>query len=260
MIGKTVLQYDTTSADTIAASDRIGAVLINADGTGITYTTVGAKKALDVNLATALAQVEINGVYNVSTNANPSNTGLVGATRNATPGVAQQANILTSGEANADAIVAANVWGLDVNSFMMAYNGTTWDRVQLTSGALNVNISSQSLNPITITGTVTANAGSGTFTVSDAALANTSLKTTQKSVTATAAAVLSSALSNRKYLYVQNADKVFLYLGDSTVTSSNGIKLSPGAIAEFRFGASNNGLYGVAPTGDTVDTRLLEAS
>lgn len=43
--------FDTTDAETIAASDSIGAFLRSADGTLLTHTTEGAKEALDVSIA-----------------------------------------------------------------------------------------------------------------------------------------------------------------------------------------------------------------
>lgn len=45
------LVFDVTDADTIAASDSIGAFIRSSDGTLITHTTEGAKEALDVSIA-----------------------------------------------------------------------------------------------------------------------------------------------------------------------------------------------------------------
>jgi hypothetical protein len=51
MVGKQKLVFDTTDVDTIAASDSVGAYLRASDGTLLTHTDVGGKKALDVNIA-----------------------------------------------------------------------------------------------------------------------------------------------------------------------------------------------------------------
>jgi len=56
---KTKIVFDTTDADTIAASDSIGAFLRSADGTLITSTTVGGKEALDVRVAEGI-NVEVD--------------------------------------------------------------------------------------------------------------------------------------------------------------------------------------------------------
>jgi hypothetical protein len=51
MVSKMKLNFDTTDVDTIAASDSVGAYLRASDGTLLTHTDVGGKKALDVNIA-----------------------------------------------------------------------------------------------------------------------------------------------------------------------------------------------------------------
>jgi hypothetical protein len=48
---KDKLVFDVTDADTIAASDSVGAFLRSSDGTLITHSTVGGKEALDVSIA-----------------------------------------------------------------------------------------------------------------------------------------------------------------------------------------------------------------
>lgn len=231
------LNFNTTSSNTIAASDNVGAYLRDAAGllisskliaatqwlqvaaatfdgagTAITSTTLGGVQALDVNIASPLeVNVELNGVYNAGTNPTPSNTGLVGATRAATPAITGQLNILTSATAASDAVVAANVSALDVNAYNMGYNGTTWDRLKSTSGALNVNLSSSSLSsPILVSDVITT------------------LKASSFTAGVTATQVAASALSNRKRISIQNNGSVAVYVGDSAVTTSTGTKVGPG--------------------------------
>lgn len=50
-ISKTKLVFDVTDVDTIAASDSVGAYLRASDGTLLTHSDVGGKKALDVSIA-----------------------------------------------------------------------------------------------------------------------------------------------------------------------------------------------------------------
>jgi hypothetical protein len=51
MVSKQKLVFDTTDVDTIAASDSVGAYLRASDGTLLTHSDVGGKKALDVSIA-----------------------------------------------------------------------------------------------------------------------------------------------------------------------------------------------------------------
>jgi len=48
---KMKIVFDVTDADTIAASDSIGAFLRSSDGTLLTHSTIGGKEALDVSIA-----------------------------------------------------------------------------------------------------------------------------------------------------------------------------------------------------------------
>jgi hypothetical protein len=50
-MSKMKLVFDVTDVDTIAASDSVGAFLRSSDGTLLTHSTVGGKKALDVSIA-----------------------------------------------------------------------------------------------------------------------------------------------------------------------------------------------------------------
>jgi hypothetical protein len=54
MLGKDKLGFNVTDADTIAASDSVGAFLRASDGTLLTHTDVGGKKSLDVNVANSI--------------------------------------------------------------------------------------------------------------------------------------------------------------------------------------------------------------
>jgi hypothetical protein len=59
MVGKQKLVFDTTDVDSIAASDSVGAYLRASDGTLLTHTDVGGKKALDVYIAEGI-NVEVD--------------------------------------------------------------------------------------------------------------------------------------------------------------------------------------------------------
>lgn len=241
-IGKDKLSFDATSADTLAASDTVGAYTLDGTGTKITSTLVSAKQGLDVYVTNGLT-VDVNGIYNAGTNASPDNVGVIAFVRGATPALSDQTFTLTGGKANSDAVVAANVWARDSNSFNMGYNGTTWDRIKSTSGAMDVNIAGST----------------GTSTVSDAALANTAVKSTATNITSAAAVILGTQLAARKYLTFQNLGASAVYVGDSTVTASTGLRLSNGAMLEgLRIGPAIS-LKALTASG-TADLRIFEAS
>jgi hypothetical protein len=102
-------------------------------------------------------------------------------------------------------------------------------------------------------------ANTAAITTNDAALANTALLNTQTNVTNVSAALLASQQANRKYLYVQNLGTKPMYVGPSGVTTSNGLRISVGAVGEFRFGAALS-LHAVTPDAGPHDARILEAS
>lgn len=89
----------------------------------------------------------INGVYNATTNTDPSNFGLIGHVRNATPGDAQQTVRITSASPDSDAIDESIVFALDTNSFLKYWDSAAsqWERVSGDAGAINVNISNDSI-------------------------------------------------------------------------------------------------------------------
>lgn len=87
---------------------------------------------------------------------------------------------------------------------------------------------------------------------------NNSIKNSAFSATTTAALLTATPLSNRKSLIVQNLGSKDIYIGDSGVTSANGVKISAGANAELKFDSAV-ALYAVTPTG-TSDVRILEAA
>lgn len=99
--------------------------------------------------------------------------------------------------------------------------------------------------------------GSWTITSTDAALANTAVASAAQSVT-TSAAALSSPLSGRKYLFLQNRGTASIFVGPSGVTTSSGLEIGKGSTLEARIGAAVS-LYAVAASG-TQDVRKFELS
>lgn len=191
-------------------SDKVFSFLRSAGGQTITSTTVSGKEALDVNVANALS-VDLDGVYDVGTNPTPDNVGLIAHSRAATPGDAEQLFRSTGGAASSDAVVAANVHGLDVNSFAMLFNGTTWDRALGTSGAAHSHLFSQEAG----------------FKV-DVKKAYGSAQVAAATVGATAAQLDGTPLSGRNKVVVQNLSNKKVWIGfDNTVTAASGLLVFP---------------------------------
>ena len=103
-----------------------------ADGEGNPISSTGG--ALDINLkssdVTFTANVDLNGIYNAGTNANPDNVGIIGANR-AGSGLASQILQFTGGSVNSDNVAVTNIVAQDVNSFGMVWDSTggNWDRM-----------------------------------------------------------------------------------------------------------------------------------
>lgn len=162
------LLFDPTN---VADGPIVGSYIVSASDSVIDSTDVGGTEGLNVNVLNGLT-IDADGIYNVSTNPTPDNIGLIGFTRAATPGLTEQVEPITVG-VPADDVVNANVHAMDVNSFLMGFDGTTWDRLTLTDGDLNVNLTNTSIavtasdldiRDLTQTDEITAYQG-GTWTV-----------------------------------------------------------------------------------------------
>lgn len=276
MISKERIVFDVAAP---AEGDKIGAFLLDAAGTALTSTLNGGKQSLDVNVTNPLEiDVGINAADDSVASWTMDGSGnAIGSTSGALNTYLTNASIAVTANNLDIRDLAFATDKVDVSGSSVSISGTVavtqstspwvvsatdldirdlaaatdsvsaWTKdgsgnaIGSTSGALNVYLT-----------------GSGTVTTNDAALANTALLNTQKNVTTTTGALLASQQSGRKYLYVQNLGDKSIYVGASGVTTSNGLRISAGAIGEFRFGAAQS-LHAVAASG-TQDIRLMEAS
>lgn len=229
----------------------------------ITDTVAGS---LDVNVTNAI-NVDLDGIYNVSTNATPDNVGLIGNTRAASPGASGQIERITVAVLG-DAVVNNDVHALDVSSFLMGYNGTTWDRLTATAGKLDVTFSNSTI-AVTATAldiralaygtdSVTAYQGS-TWTVATDVLPNILPLSQAISVVDTAGgtALPAAPLANRKRLQIQNLGADPIYLGKTGVTTASGLMIAKGATESLEAGPSAV-YYAISASGKTVPCRILE--
>lgn len=226
--------------DLTAVSDSVQSWLH--DGAGTAITSTGG--ALDVNILTPITvDTKVDGVFSGG-NPDPDNVGLITHVRGAAPADADQTFRSTGAAASSDAVVAANVKGMDVNTFGMLYNGTTWDRWKASgaAGSADVNVTN-------------------TITTTDAALANTAVangKTTLATSGTEQNAVTAGALTARKYLWIMNNDNKLGYIGATGVTAANGYPIPPGSEMQMRAGAAVP--LKLVGTKTNQDMRTLELS
>lgn len=280
-IFKDKLIYDPA---TPANGDSVAAFLRTAAGA---LTATGAAGALDVNITNAI-MVDLDGVYDAGTNPTPDTVGAIVHTRAATPDETNQTFRTTGGTANADDVVAANVHGLDVNSFLMGYDGTTWDRLTTTAGALNVNATgtltvvgnvaddaADSGNPVktgtrTVDGALPAISASGDradmisdmyrrLFINDAPNAAGSNAAVSVDDTAGGTVIFATPLEGRMRVMVQNLDNQAIFLGFGAVTTANGIRVSAGATWTEDLGPDLV-LRGITDTGNTADVRVMQVA
>lgn len=253
---KDQLIFDTTDANTIADSDSVGAYLRASDGTLLTHTDVGGKKALDVRVAEGInVEVDLN-FADDSVTAHQGGTWTIDSITNAVTVQATdldirdltQADEITVFQGTSPWVVSAT--DLDIRDLSAAQDSVqsnlfdgAGNAISSTSGALDVYVT-----------------GSNPITVNDAALANTAIASGSTTLASanTAQDVVASPLSNRKYLYMYNNDNQKMFIGQSGVTSANGFPVSPGSYIELRAGAAVDIEYVSAKA--SHDLRYMELS
>ena len=229
-----------------------------ADGEGNPISSTGG--SLNVNLTNSpIFDVNLDGVYSGG-NTDPDNTGLIAHVRAAAPADAEQTYRSTGASPSADDVDPANVHALDVNSFGMAWDGSAWDRITSSGGALDFNFASQDadiqvqadLNDLLADDEVdaggslkigfraddvlTAVSADGDRVDGVADLYRRQWVNNGADISMTHAAVAvddtaggtqlkATALACRRNLLIQNLDSKPIYIGLTGVTSANGIRV-----------------------------------
>lgn len=261
MIAKDKLVFDTTDADTIAASDSIGAYVRASDGSLIGATsnrlhvadgggslTVDAV-AFDIRALTQSDEITVyqgtnpwvisDGGGSITVDANNLDIrDLAFATDKVD---VSGSSVSVSGS------VTVSATDLDIRDLSASQDSIkswmhdgTGNALTSTGGALDVNIAS----PVEIN-------------VEDDK-ANVALESSATAV-ATTAALLGSQLPARKFMWVQNLGNKAIYVGKSGVTNANGLRLSPGSVLEIRLGPAVS-MHAVSQDGSSQDTRIMQAS
>lgn len=225
MLSKERLVFDPTAA---ADGDAVGAYLRAADGTLITRTTVGSKEALDVYVANAIRITD--GTNDLAINPDGS--------------INVDVDVVTGAEKAED---SAHTSG-DIGQFILAVRQDTL----ASSVSADGDYAALKVDALGALWTNVAN----TVSVSDAPMS--AINTASVTVNATAVNLITTPLSGRRKVIIQNASgSRILYLGhNSSVSASNGIRLSAGASIEFEAGPGVN-IYAIA-NGAGCDVRYME--
>ena len=212
------LIFDTTDVDSIAASDSIGAYLRSSDGTLLTHSTVGGKKALDVSIADGV-NVEVD----------LSHTDDSVRLGNGT-------DFFTSTSENSD--IALDV---HISNSSIVVTATDLDIRDLTAASDSVDSWLNDGSGTALTSTlVGAKQSLDVYAANDPSASNTAIASAAETldVANTAQNVVASPLSNRKALYIYNKDNQTMFIGQSGVTASNGFPIAPSSYIELKAGAA----------------------
>lgn len=305
MISKDKLIFDPAE---LAASDDVGAYLRASDGTLLTHTDVGGKKALDVNVANDVSvtiapgsEIKItDGTDDLAINADGSINAVVSATdldiRNLA--FATDKVDVTGSEVSLDAATLAalenitavvTATDLDIRNLShtqdnvaIAQGGNTM--IVNADGSINVSADISVVNGSdkledaahasgdvgtyilavredTLTSSVSASGDYSSMKVDALGRLHTvsvaqDAKFSAVSVAITATDLAAVDLVNRKKVLIQNVSNRVVYIGESTVTAANGIRLSAGSSMEIEAGPQVD-LYAIA-VGGSADIRMLE--
>lgn len=288
---KDQLIFDTTDAQSIADSDSVGAYLRASDGTLLTHTDVGGKKALDVRVAEGInVEVDLN-FADDSVTAHQGGTWTIDSITNPVTVQATNLDIRDLAFATDKVDVSGSTVALDSGTLaalesITVQNGAGAAAVNIQDGgnsitvdAVNLDIRDLSAAQDSVASWLKDGAGTSltstlvsgkqaldvnianSITINDAALANTAILAAANPLDTpdTAEAVKASALANRKYLWIYNNDNTKVFIGQSGVTAANGFPLSGGSYLELRAGPAISPFF-VGQAGKTPEIRTLELS
>lgn len=235
MLGKDKLIFDPSAPD---STDNVGSFLRDAAGNLITSTAVGGKQGLDVNIISPLNINSISGTVNTTSN-DPMkyvlNGGLV--------------------QVQEDDVNPANNQPLPVK--LMGFSGN----ISINAAALNVELTDRGPDASAIkigdgTNYLALNSDGSVNVVDKAKLA---FKPQAVVVTQTAASLLSTPLAGRKWIEIQNLGNQEIFIGDSTVSATNGLRIARGAYWKGEVADSVN-LFACTSSASSASVRIIEAA
>ncbi len=234
------LIFDTSSATTMADTDSVGAYLRASDGTLLTHTDVGGKKALDVRVAEGI-NVEVDLSHADDSVKVGDGTDFLAVNTDGSINITDNGGSLTVDAVNLD--IRDLAFATDS---VTAYQGTSPWVIGDGGSSISVDDNGATLSiddgggSITVDGTLAVTQSTSPWVVNDAALSVTAIANAAETLDLadTAQNIIVSPLSNRKYLWIYNNDNQKMYIGSSGVTSANGFPVSPSSYLELRAGAA----------------------
>jgi hypothetical protein len=259
MISKDKLGFDVTDTDTIAASDSVGAFLRASDGTLLTHTDVSGKKALDVNIANSVTTINAANFAEDSAHTSGAIGTHILAVRNDTEG----SLVSTDGDYGSLQLDASGRLRVlqralsNSSDSVAAVQSGTWTIDSITNPVpVAIDHANDSIKIGDGTNFLAFVGSTGIARTADyhTAAANSAISINN---TSGGTALVASPLANRTSMFVQNLGNKAVFLGVGTVTSANGLRLSPGSVFEARIGAALN-LKAISQDASAQDIRVLE--
>lgn len=223
----------------VADGSSVGAYLRADDGTLITHTA----GALDVNIVAGVnVEVDLSHVDD-SVRLGDGTAFFTSTSENSD--IALDVHISNTSIAVTQG--ADSPWSIDDNGGSLTVDAVDLDIRDLTGASDSVNLN-DGTNALVIN-------GDGSLSVITGAL--TTSAHGAKSVTSTATDIVTTDLSGRRQILIQNLGNKDIYLGNSnSVTTANGILLAAGSNIVLDAGAAVN-LHGITASG-TADIRYFE--
>lgn len=239
MIGKDKIVFDPANA---AETDNVGAYIRASDGTLITHTTDGAKQRLDVTVGAEYYRGNTAGatdkgmfVLGVDPSGNYAPLKL-----NSTGELLVDVTLVSGADKAEDAAAVSG----DIGSYVLSVR----QDVLATSTSADGDYQSFKTDS---TGALWVHVSNPTSTATDDTLANAA------ATVGVAAAVITASLATRRRIIIQNVDNSKpIYLGTASVTTANGLRLSPGSALEIELAASTS-IYAIAGSAGVL-ARVLE--
>lgn len=273
------LKYDPTDANSIAASSTVGSHTLAGDGTPITETG----GALDVNIASGTITIASDKAEDAA-HSSGDNGGYVLAVR----ADARPTNANTDADGDyASFFVNANgelyVKDTDAAALLTTIDTDTGSIDSTLTALSKAEDAAHSSGDQGIMGLAVRNDTEGSLVDTDGDyaplqvdssgrlrvvtavdidddLADTAIENTATAVSTTAVNVVSSALANRKWLYLANEGNKSLYFGKAGVTAANGFPLHSGMQLEVRIGPSVTPQIIGGTGASSEDLRVMELS
>jgi hypothetical protein len=238
------LTLDKLVFDPSATGDgaSVGAYLRASDGTLLTHTDVGGKKALDVSIADGVnVEVDLSHVDDSVKIGDGTDFLAVNA------------------DGSINSVVTAT--NLDIRDLVFAT-----DKVDVSGSSVTVSATNLDIRDLThVSDSIKIGDGTDFLAVNadgsinTAPASSTSAAYGSASVTTTGGKLIATNLANRRKVIVQNLGNKDIFFGhNNSVTAANGLKISAGSNAELEFGPTLD-LWAITASG-TASVRYLETA